>query len=86
MVDSTTVAQSRRVVAGAVQMASNDYRDDAIVARFIDSNTGTLTIIVAGIGRGDTIAACEFPPATAIGLNCSGRQRRQATRRRWKLS
>ncbi len=42
------------------QMATNNYRDYAIVARFTDSTTGRLAIIVAGIGRGGTIAAGEF--------------------------
>jgi hypothetical protein len=43
-----------------VQMATNIYRDYAIVARFTDSNTGRLAVIAAGIGRGGTIAAGEF--------------------------
>jgi hypothetical protein len=42
------------------QMATNNYRDYAIVARFTDSNTGKLAVIVAGIARGGTIAAGEF--------------------------
>ncbi|MFY9854002.1 MAG: hypothetical protein WAK26_09020, partial [Terracidiphilus sp.] len=36
------------------------YRDYAIVARFTDTNTGKLTVIVAGLARGGTIAAGEF--------------------------
>jgi len=43
-----------------VQMATNIYRDYAIIARFTDSNTGRLAVIAAGIGRGGTIAAGEF--------------------------
>jgi glutamine amidotransferase-like uncharacterized protein len=41
-------------------MATNNYRDYAIIARFTDTNTGKLEIVVAGIGRGGTIAAGEF--------------------------
>ena len=43
-----------------MQIATNNYRDYAIVARFTDVNTGNLSVIVAGIGRGGTIAAGEF--------------------------
>jgi hypothetical protein len=60
IVDSTTPAQSRWIVNRSVQMATNNYRDYAIVARFTDSNTGKVEVIVAGIGRGGTIAAGEF--------------------------
>jgi hypothetical protein len=60
IVDSTAPGQSRWVVDRPVQMATNNYRDYAIVARFTDSNTGKLTIVVTGIGRGGTIAAGEF--------------------------
>jgi hypothetical protein len=41
-------------------MATNNYRDYAIIARFTDSNTGRLAVVMAGIGRGGTIAAGEF--------------------------
>jgi hypothetical protein len=41
-------------------MAINSYRDYAIVARFTDPTTGNLSVVVAGIGRGGTIAAGEF--------------------------
>jgi|CZKF01.1.fsa_nt_gi hypothetical protein len=60
IVDSTAPAQSRWVVESAVQIATNNYRDYAIVARFTDTNTGKLTVIVAGLARGGTIAAGEF--------------------------
>lgn len=43
-----------------VQLATNIYRDYAIIARFTDSNTGKIAVIAAGIGRGGTIAAGEF--------------------------
>lgn len=42
------------------QMATNNYTDYAIVARFIDKTTGKPTLIAAGIGRGGTTAAGEF--------------------------
>jgi len=60
IVDSVAPAQTRWVVDRSVQMATNNYRDYAIVARFTDINTGNLSVIAAGIGRGGTIAAGEF--------------------------
>lgn len=60
IVDSTAPQQSNWVVAHAVQVSTNNYRDYAIVTRFTDTNTGKLTVIVAGLGRGGTIAAGEF--------------------------
>lgn len=44
----------------AVQLATNNYRDFAIVARFVDTTTGKPTVVAAGIGRGGTVAAGEF--------------------------
>lgn len=60
IVDSTAPSQTQWVLDRSVQMATNNYRDYAIVARFTDSNTGKLAVVVAGIGRGGTIAAGEF--------------------------
>jgi len=60
IVDTMTPAQTHWVVDRSVQLATNNYRDYAIVARFTDINTGNLSVIVAGIGRGGTIAAGEF--------------------------
>jgi hypothetical protein len=60
IVDSTAPAQTRWTVDRAVQMAINNYRDYAIIARFTDGNTGEPTVIIAGIGRGGTVAASEF--------------------------
>jgi hypothetical protein len=48
------------MVDRGVQMATNNYRDYAIMARFTDPNTGKLAVVVAGIGRGGTRAAGEF--------------------------
>ena len=60
IVDSTAPTQRRWMVDRGVQMATNNYRDYAILARFTDTNTGKLEIVVAGIGRGGTRAAGEF--------------------------
>jgi len=63
IVDSSAPASSsktRWVVDRAQQMATGNYVDYAIVARFTDGTTGKPTLIAAGIGRGGTIAAGEF--------------------------
>jgi len=60
IVDNTAPQQSNWEVSRAVQISTNNYRDYAIVARFTDTNTGKLTVIVAGLARGGTIAAGEF--------------------------
>jgi hypothetical protein len=60
IVDSTNPGQNRWVVDRNVQMATNNYRDYSILARFTDVNTGKVAVIAAGIGRGGTIAAGEF--------------------------
>jgi hypothetical protein len=60
IVDSTNPSQNRWVVDRNVQIATNNYRDYAILARFTDVNTGKVAVIAAGIGRGGTIAAGEF--------------------------
>ena len=60
IVDSTAPGQSRWLIDRSVQMATNNYRDYAIVARFTDTNTGNLGVILAGIGRGGTRVAGEF--------------------------
>jgi hypothetical protein len=58
--DSRAPGQSKWVVDRSVQMATNNYRDYAIVARFTDSNTGQVAVVIAGIGRGGTRVAGEF--------------------------
>ncbi len=60
IVDSTAPLNRRWVVNRTTQMASNSYRDYAIVARFTDSDTGKVEVIVAGIGSGGTTAAAIF--------------------------
>jgi hypothetical protein len=60
IMDSIAPGPSRWMVDRGVQMATNNYRDYAIMARFTDPNTGKLAVVVAGIGRGGTRAAGEF--------------------------
>jgi len=60
IVDSSAPGSTRWSVDRAQQLATNNYRDYAIIARFTDSNTGKLAVIAAGIARGGTIAAGEF--------------------------
>lgn len=58
--DSASPGRSNWGVDRGVQLATNNYRDYAILARFTDSNTGKVAIVVAGIGRGGTRVAGEF--------------------------
>jgi hypothetical protein len=44
----------------AKQQATNNYGDYGIVTRFLDSHTGKIAIVAAGVGRGGTTAAGEF--------------------------
>jgi DNA-binding winged helix-turn-helix (wHTH) protein len=60
IVDSESPTRAPWVVDRLEQMATNNYRDYAIIARFTDSNTGKLAVVVAGIARGGTIAAGEL--------------------------
>jgi len=61
IVDSNSTSQAPLwVVNRSQQLATNNYRDYAIVARFVDNTTGRLTIVAAGVGRGGTIVAGEF--------------------------
>jgi hypothetical protein len=58
--DSQSPGHSRWVVDRSVQMATNNYRDYAIIARFVDGNTGNAEVVIAGIGRGGTRVGGEF--------------------------
>jgi hypothetical protein len=60
IIDGSQPGQTRWVVDRRQQIATNNYRDYAIVARFTDDTTGKPTLVAAGIGRGGTIAAGEF--------------------------
>jgi hypothetical protein len=59
VVDSSAPS-TRWTVYRPQQMATNNYRDYAIVARFTDNITGKVAVVVAGVARGGTIAAGEF--------------------------
>lgn len=43
-----------------LQQQTEDYKDYAIVARFVAPDTDQLSVVAAGIGRGGTVAAGEF--------------------------
>jgi len=60
IVDREAPSQTNWVIHRVEQMTTNNYRDYAIVARFTDGNTGKLAVVIAGIGRGGTIAAGEL--------------------------
>lgn len=60
ILDSSNPSNHGWTVDRTQQMATNIYTDFGIVARFTDPNTGKPAIIIAGIGRGGTIAAGEF--------------------------
>jgi hypothetical protein len=60
IVQGRSQAETRWTVERSQQMATNNYSDYAIVARFTDAVTGRISVIAAGIGRGGTIAAGEF--------------------------
>ena len=60
VVDSASSSSSRWFVNRTQQMATNNYVDYAIIARFTDPVTGKLSVVIAGVGRGGTIAAGEF--------------------------
>lgn len=60
VVDSNAPSSTAWMVSRPQQMATNNYRDFAIVARFTDNITGKVAVVVAGVARGGTIAAGEF--------------------------
>jgi hypothetical protein len=60
VVDINAPTSTRWMVNRQQQMATNNYVDYAIIARFTDSITGQVAIVVAGVARGGTIAAGEF--------------------------
>jgi hypothetical protein len=60
IVDSKAHGPSPWFVDRGVQLATNNYRDYAIIGRFTDINTGNVAVVVAGIGRGGTRVAGEF--------------------------
>lgn len=60
IVDSKAPAKSLWMVDRKQQLATNNYTDYAIIARFTDSITGEPAVVVAGVARGGTIVAGEF--------------------------
>jgi hypothetical protein len=60
IVDSTKPGQPGWVVDRVQQMTTNNYRDYAIVARFMDGTTGKLAVVAAGVARGGTRVAAEY--------------------------
>ncbi|HEY4011568.1 MAG TPA: hypothetical protein VGM11_15540 [Acidobacteriaceae bacterium] len=78
IVDSSSKTPSPWIVDRTQQIATNNYRDYAIVARFTDSTTGRVAVVVAGVGRGGTIAAGELltdPAQLAPVLRAAGDKR-----------
>ena len=59
IVDTASNKPTPWLVDHQQQLATNICSDYAIVSRFIDSDTGKPSVVVAGIGRGGTIAAGE---------------------------
>ena len=66
IVDSESKTPTTWVVDRTQQIATNNYNDYAIVARFTDSTTGKLAVVAAGVGRGGTIAAGELLTDAAL--------------------
>lgn len=60
IVDNQAPTTRRWMVDRKQQLATNNYTDYAIIARFTDSITGEPEMVVAGVARGGTIAAGEF--------------------------
>jgi hypothetical protein len=58
--DTQSSTNARWSIDRGLQQATRNYRDYAIVARFLDADTGKLDIVSAGIARGGTVAAGEF--------------------------
>jgi hypothetical protein len=78
IVDTQSKSPSDWIVDRTQQITTNNYSDYAIVARFTDATTGKLAVVVAGIGRGGTIAAGELltdPDALAPVLRAAGGKR-----------
>jgi hypothetical protein len=52
--------EKREWLLDRTQQKTEDYKDYAIVARFIPPDTDQYAVVAAGIGRGGTVAAGEF--------------------------
>lgn len=53
-------AEKREWLLDRLQQRTEDYKDYAIVARFLAPDTDQLAVVAAGIGGGGTVAAGEF--------------------------
>ena len=60
IVDTSKPGQPGWSINRLQQIATNNYRDYAIVARFTDSTTGKVAVVLAGVGRGGTRVAGEY--------------------------
>jgi hypothetical protein len=60
IVDSSDPSKPGWTINRLQQMGTKSYRDFAIIARFTDSTTGKLAVVVAGVGRGGTRVAGEY--------------------------
>jgi hypothetical protein len=52
--------EKREWLLDRLQQKTEDYKDYAIVARFLPPDTDQVSVVAAGIGRGGTVAAGEF--------------------------
>lgn len=52
--------EKREWLLDRLQQQTQDYKDYAIVARFVPPDTDQVSVVAAGIGRGGTVAAGEF--------------------------
>jgi hypothetical protein len=52
--------EKREWLLDRLQQKTEDYKDYAIVARFVAPDTDQFAVVAAGIGRGGTVAAGEF--------------------------
>jgi hypothetical protein len=52
--------QKRDWMLDRSELYGDHYKDYAIVARFMDPDTGQFAVVAAGIGRGGTVASGEF--------------------------
>jgi hypothetical protein len=52
--------EKREWLLDRLQQKTEDYKDYAIVVRFVPPDTDQVSVVAAGIGRGGTVAAGEF--------------------------
>ena len=60
IVDSQSSTHRQWFTQRPVTETENNYREYAIVARFVDPDSGQLAVIAAGIGQGSTLMAGNF--------------------------